>query len=40
MDDPTRREDVERLLADMAPDTGGFGMDPARIRTLLGLTDG
>ena len=40
MDDPTRREDVERLLADMAPDSGDFGMDPARIRELLGLTDG
>ncbi len=36
MDDPTRREDVERVLAAMAPDSGDLGMDPARIRTLLG----
>ena len=40
MDDPTRRDDVERLLADMARDSGDFGMDPARIRELLGLTEG
>jgi hypothetical protein len=37
--DPVGREEVEQLLASM-PDVeamGGFGMDPARIRALLGL---
>ncbi len=41
MDDPTRREDVERLLADMPTASGDFvGMDPVRVRKLLGLPDG
>jgi SEC-C motif-containing protein len=35
--DPTRRGDVERILADFAPRDDGFGMDPQRIRDLLGL---
>ena len=38
--DPTRRDDLLRLLNDdPAVPAGGFGMDTARIKQLLGLGD-
>ena len=40
IEDPTRRLDVERLLAGFPPtDDSGSGMDPERIRSLLGLVE-
>ncbi len=38
--DPTRREDVERLLAGMPTDPDGLMMDPDRMREMLGLDRG
>ncbi|MGI9001646.1 MAG: SEC-C metal-binding domain-containing protein [Pseudonocardia sp.] len=38
--DPTRRDDVERLIAsfpEIDPATGAFGLRPERLRALLGL---
>jgi hypothetical protein len=39
VDDPVGREEVLQLLAGMPDldDMGGIGMDPERIRSLLGL---
>jgi hypothetical protein len=37
--DPTRREDVERLLAGMPSDQDGLLMDTSRVRMLLGIDE-